>query len=172
MHLYFPSGFLYSQYLRIIPWCKCAQSASFDLHWTLFHKMSCLKTSRKPLCHLLLWAKQSSALTWQALTHCGLSIYHPTDALRDTPFMTECIWWMMYWCKNMHIMRNIKNPLLTNPSLWNIPTRTIQTLSSWIRVEYYKMLLAYLKHHKLLPTVKGVSFTYQIHPVCKGQCTT
>jgi hypothetical protein len=110
-------------------------------------------------------------LPWQAVTHCELSIYHPNDALRDTSFMTECIWWMMYWCKNMHGMHNIKNPLLTNPALWNIPTRTLHTLSSCIRVEYYKMLLTYLKHHKLLPTLKGISFTYQIHLVCKVQCS-
>jgi hypothetical protein len=68
-------------------------------------------------------------------------------------------------------MHNTKDPLLTNPAPWNIPTCTIQTLSSWIRVEYYKMLLIYLKHHKLLPTVKGISFAYKTHPVCKGQCS-
>jgi len=68
-------------------------------------------------------------------------------------------------------MLNVKNPLLTNPAPWNTPTRALQTLSSWIRFEYYKMLLTCLKHHKLLPTVKGISFTYQIHLFCKGQCS-
>jgi len=82
-------------------------------HWAYHSVIYCFELSRAP------------HLPWQALTHCVLSIHHPTDALRDTPFMTECIWWMMYWCKNMHRMHNIKrNPLLTNRARWNIPTHT------------------------------------------------